>query len=81
MILQIFLIPESSICLTLSLVIAGEKEEPIFCNVSLSHLRPTLLSITFFSLSDRELKIVPKDSIMHVLSRVVVFITIFLFYS
>jgi hypothetical protein len=68
------LIPESSICLTLSLVIAGEKDEPIFCKVSLSQLSQTLLSITFFSLSDKEFKMVLNEFTMHELFSVVVFI-------
>jgi hypothetical protein len=56
-ILHIFFIHDSSICLTLSLVIEGVKELPIFCRVSFSEKRPTLLSITLFSFSESELNL------------------------
>jgi hypothetical protein len=45
-------------------VIAGKKDEPIFWSVSLSPEIHTLLSITFFSLSDREFNIPPKDRLI-----------------
>gem|GEM_PF-5221663 len=62
--LHIFLIPESSICLTLSLVIFGENESQIFWSVSFSQCNPILLSITFFSLSESASKISLKVPII-----------------
>jgi hypothetical protein len=77
-ILPTFCLQASSICLTLSLVIEGENEFHILCNVSLTHNNQTLLSSTFLSLSDKDFRIVPKlDTI---LSFVNIFVAI-IYYS
>ncbi|MBT4633112.1 hypothetical protein HOB94_03975 [bacterium] len=76
-ILQIFLIHDSSICLTLSLVMHGEKELPIFCRVSLSEKSHTLLSITFLSFLERESSMSLKDSTIFLLLNTLVVILYF----
>jgi hypothetical protein len=77
-ILQIFLIQDSSICLTLSLVIDGEKELPMFCRVSFSEKSQTLLSITFLSFVDSESSISLKDLVMFLLFNSIVAILLIL---
>jgi hypothetical protein len=70
-ILHNFLIPEFSICLTLSLVIDGEKLFQILARVNLSQANHTLFSRTDFSLSDKLPNISKKLDSIFLLSKIV----------